>query len=323
MEPAPASVTSIPGQAHGRAVFDEDWWLDAAAPGAWDRAEVRWDGVLVGEMAFHLRRRRLFRYITMPHLTRTQSPRLMPPRDKPALQRGHNLSIVRDLMSKLPPHDRFERALDVRCASLQGFVHEGLTATHLFTLRSRTGMTPEQMLSQAQDKTRRTIRRAQRECVIEHSSDLNRFIKLHRMSYGCDSAVDYDVLSRLFAAAHGRGQAEIIFTRYLDAADTAAMVIVWDATTVYSWVIARDPKQNYSGANSLLIHDAMCTANRLNRVLDLDSYVRPEVGAFLMKFGLDVEVRPFINGANHLWRGYHATRSFLRPNRYDRTFRVS
>lgn len=38
-------------------IFDEDWWLDAPAPGAWDRVRVLWDGELAGEMAFHVQRR--------------------------------------------------------------------------------------------------------------------------------------------------------------------------------------------------------------------------------------------------------------------------
>lgn len=309
--------------ARQRCIFDEDWWLDAACPGAWDRVEARWDGILVGDMAFHLRRRRLFSYITMPHLTRTQSPRLMPQQDKPALQRIHNLAILRELVDKLPRHDRFERALDIDCDSLQGFVHAGFTATHMFTMRSPPGMTPESMTLAAHQKTRRIIRRAQRECSVERSVDLDRFIRLHNHSYGEQGTIDHAILGRLFSAAQARGQAEIVFVRYGDAADTAAIILVWDHEAVYYWVIARDREQNYIGANSILIYEAMCTAHRLGRVLDLDSYVKPEVGAFLMKFGLDLAVRPVVNRSTQLWRSYDFARGLFTPATHERTFRVA
>src|SRR5215510_3176244 len=48
-------------------IFDQDWWLDAAAPGAWDRVTIAWDGETVGEMSFHATKRWGLTYIKMPH----------------------------------------------------------------------------------------------------------------------------------------------------------------------------------------------------------------------------------------------------------------
>lgn len=322
VEPAPVDVAPDPMQPQARTLFDQDWWLDAAAPGAWNRVEVCWDGVLVGDMAFHLRRRRLFNYITMPHLTRTQSPRLMPPQDKPASRRIHNLAIVKELMDKLPPHDRFERSLDVGCPSVQGFIHAGFAVTHRITLRTSPGVTPERMIRRAHRKTRQAVARAERDCIIERNGDIDRFVLLHRRVYGSRSSVHYDVLARIFAAAHARDCAEIIFVR-INEEDIAALILVWDASTAYSWVFARDEQRNHPGSFNLLMYEAARSAWRLGRILDVDSYVHPSVGEFLTKFGLDVEVRPFVNGSNAMWRCYHTMRSVLRPNQYDRTFRVS
>jgi hypothetical protein len=303
-------------------IFDEDWWLDAAAPGAWSRVKVVWDFETVGVMAFHITRRSGLTYLKMPHLTRTMSPRLIPPPAKPAIERINHQAIVAELLQKLPRYDRFERALNPGCPSVQGFVHANLAVTHLFTFRSVRGDGPETMLELAHQKTRRIIARAQRECGVERSMDLDRFIRLHHQAYGGNTFVDYTILRRLFEAAAARKRTEIIFVRLNQDTDTAAVILIWDSEATYYWLIARDAMQNYVGANSLLIFEAMCTAHRLGLVLDLDGYVRPEVGVFLMKFGLQPVVRPYVNGSNRLWLGLRTITTLLKPSRPDRHFRA-
>ena len=303
-------------------LFDEDWWLDAAAPGAWDRVSVVWDGELVGQMAFHVQKRLGMTYLKMPHLTRTMSPRLFAPPGKAVTKEINNQAIIGELLRKLPRHDRFERALNPGCPSVPGFVHANLAVTHMFTFRSKAGEGPDEMLQLAHGEARRAINKSQRDCTAERSMDLDRFIRLHRQAYGKETLVDYDVLRRLFEAASSHAQAEIVFVKLNGQTDTAAMIVVWDKTTAYTWLLARDPNQNYVGATSLLTFEAMRTAHRLGRVLDLDGYVSPKVGAFLMKFGLAPVARPYVNHSSRMWQAYRAVTTLVKPKRPDRHFRV-
>lgn len=324
--PSPGSACKVLPKASASqtaSIFEQDWWLDAAAPGAWDRVKVAWDGETVGEMPFHVQRRWGLTYIKMPHLTRTMSPRLTPPPAKPATRRIHNQEIVGSLLAQLPRYDRFERALSPGCPSAPGFVHANMAVTHMFTFRSKPGDGAEGMLQAAHQEARRAITKAQRECSVERSMDLDRFVALHRQAWGAQSLVDYATLARLFEAASSRGQAEIVIARLGGEKDTAAMIVVWDSQAAYTWLIARDAVQNYVGASSLLTFEAMRTAQRLGRILDLDGYIRPEVGVFLMKFGLQPVVRPHVNGSSRTWQVLRAATTLIKPARPDRHFRVS
>ncbi len=319
----PANVTSIAQRGFApTAIFEEDWWLDAAAPGAWDRVSVEWDGRIVGDMAFHIRKRWGLRYMTPPHLTRTMSPRLYPTSSKAATRAEHCQIIVGQLLEKLPRYDRFERALRPGCPSTQGFVHANLAVAHLFTFRSQPGQSPESILAQADAETRRVVTKAKRECAVERSLDFDRFKRLHRQSYGEETTVDYKAAARMFEAADSRGQAEIAFVRLEDRADTAAVILVWDRESVYAWLHARSFVRKYSGASRLAFHEAMRTAERLGLVLDLDGYVRPSVGTFLTKFGMQPVVRPYVNDSSMLWQVSRAGTSLFFPRRPDRHFRV-
>ncbi len=304
-------------------IFDEDWWLDASAPGAWDRVRVAWDGTAVGDMAFHVKRRWGLTYITMPHLTRTMSPRLYPPPAKTATREMLKQTIVSELMQKLPRYDRFERSLDPGCPSVQGFVHANLAVTHMHTFRSKPGDGPDVMLRQMHQEARRAINKAQRECSTEHSMDIDRFIRLHRQSYGKKTLVDYPTLERIFSAAASRSQVEIVFASLNGSTDCAAMILLWDNVSLYTWLLARDRVQNHVGASSLLTYEAMKTAHRLGRVVDLDGYITPAVGAFLTKFGLQPVVRPYVNGSSRMWQALRCVTGLANPKRRDRHFRVA
>src|SRR6185295_7884367 len=182
---------------------------------------------------------------------------------KPATREIHNQEIVGELMARLPRYDRFERALSPGCPSVPGFVHANLAVTHMFTFRSKPGDGAETMLQAAHQDARRAITKAQRDCSVERSMDLDRFMALHRQAWGEHSFVDYPTLTRLFDAASTRGQAEIIVARLNGEKDTAAMIVIWDKQAAYTWLIARDAVQNYVGASSLLTFEAMRTAQRL------------------------------------------------------------
>lgn len=320
---ASCSTVVNPAARSTRSIFDEDWWLDASAPGAWDRAQVEWSGVAVGDMAFHVKRRWGLTFIAMPHLTRTMSPRLYPPPAKAVTRDMLNQTIVSELVQKLPRHDRFERSLEPGCASVQGFVHANLAVTHMYTFRSKAGDGPETMLQQMHQESRRAINKAQRECSIERSMDLDRFIRLHGQSYGKGTLVHYDVLRRIFSAAESHGQAEIVFARLNGSADGAAMILLWDSTAMYTWLLARDRVQNHVGATSLLTFEAMKSAHRVGRILDLDGYVTPAVGVFLAKFGLQPVVRPYVNGSSRAWQALRCATGIFKPERTDRHFRVA
>jgi hypothetical protein len=306
-----------------RTIFDEDWWLDASVPGAWDRARVEWDGEPVGDMAFHLKRRWGLTYIAMPHLTRTMSPRLYPPPAKAATREMLNQTIVSELVKKLPRHDRFERSIEPGCPSVQGFVHANLAVTHMYTFRSLPGDQPETMLRRMHQESRRAINKSQRECTVERSMDLDRFIRLHRQSYGKETLVDYRVLERIFGAAGARGQTEILVGSRSGSGDAAAMILIWDSRVLYTWLLARDRVQNHVGISSLLTFEAMKTAHALGRVMDLDGYVAPAVGVFLTKFGLPPVVRPYVNGSSRIWQILRCATGVVRPARKDRHYRVA
>ena len=101
------------------------------------------------------------------------------------------------------------------------------------------------------------------------------------------------------------------------------MILIWDSRVLYTWLLARDRVQNHVGVSSLLTYEAMKTAYTLGRIVDLDGYITPAVGAFLTKFVLPPVVRPYVNGSSRLWQVLRCATGVVKPARRDRHYRVA
>src|SRR3569832_298911 len=127
-----APTAALPPVRGTGSIYDQDWWLDAAAPGRWQRVEVHWDKVLVGSLSFAVARRLGLRFIELPPLTRTASPWLHTPESAPAHLLMKKVKILGALMAQLPAHERFELALKTNCDSVLPFVMLNYPVAHTY-----------------------------------------------------------------------------------------------------------------------------------------------------------------------------------------------
>jgi hypothetical protein len=292
----------------GASIYEQDWWLDAAAPGRWQRVEVHWDSMLVGSLSFATRRRLGLRYIELPPLTRTLSPHLRPPASSAAQRLMNRVKILETLLRKLPGHERFELALKTGCDTALPFVLLNYPVAHTYTYIVAPRTNPGQM----HQKTRNVVTKAEREFEVVATFDPDRFLRLLRAQRAQELHTDLGAARRLYAAAQGRGQAAILCAVNQQDVDVASAILVWDSRCLYYWLSARDPARSSNGALSLLILRAMELAESLGLTFDTDGFGSKESGIFLAKFGLTPAVRPYVNHSGNVWKLLHLVSSLGR-----------
>jgi hypothetical protein len=57
-------------------IFQQPWWLEAAAPGRWGEVTVNEGGKIVGRLPYVVKRKFGVKIISMPMLTQTLGPRV-------------------------------------------------------------------------------------------------------------------------------------------------------------------------------------------------------------------------------------------------------
>ena len=295
----------------GVSIFDEQWWFNAACPGAWDRREVRRDNQLLASLSFHTFKKFGMRYIQMPHLTRTLQPEVCPPGQKPVSRLKHQVSLLGELYKSLPRHDRFELCLPPETDLAFAFVQSGFQAKQTYTFRAAPHSSADPLAAMEQ-KTRNVIKTAAKRFYVEEHWDIERFMRLSRIeraSSGQKDRFDYPAITRIFEASRLRNRAMIISAVTDQSIEVATAILVWDERVVYYWLSVRNAQLSGNGANSLLLWHAADFAQQRGAIFDLDGFLTPQNGMFLAKFGFKPVVRTFVTRSTPFWDGLFGLKS--------------
>jgi Acetyltransferase (GNAT) domain len=308
----------------GATMFHEDWWLDAATNGQWDRVTVQRDGVVAASMPFILRKNFGLRFLTMPPYTRTLGPLFANIPTKPAKGLAVQVELLHSLLSKAPRHDRFEMVLPPDSDLTLAFVTCSYSVTNTFTFIWDGNPPMDHLFRDMQSKTRRKIQANAKRLRAERHTDIDRFIRMSVVEHGrfVGNYHDFSAVTRIFQACVNRGQAIVLSAVNEQGKDVAASVLVWGCGVLYNLLAARHPREAGPGANSFLLWEAMRVAKEKNLDFDSDGVYSPHAAVFYSRFGLTPRVRPTINQGNGWWKLALLAKSILRPNSVDLYYRV-
>ncbi|HEX3983109.1 MAG TPA: GNAT family N-acetyltransferase [Acidisoma sp.] len=296
------------------AIFDQDWWFDAVCPGAWDRHEIRRDGMLFASYSFHYFRKMGFRYVTMPGLTRTLEPYVAPRAGKPVSRMQFSTALLKELLGGMPDHDRFELCLPPESDLALPFSLIGYRNTATYTFR-HDGVPLGAVWTGMEQKTRNMITTSRGRLEVESHADLDRYVRLAQggIKTGGADKTDYAGIRRAFEACQLRDQCTILTAVDEHGRDAASVILIWDHRRLYYWMSARDKALSGNAANSLLVWHALEFATSMGCQFDLDGFITPQSGVFLSKFGLQPAIRHYITNVNPLWSGLAGLREIFRP----------
>jgi hypothetical protein len=154
-------------------LFEESYWLDAAAPGAWHESEVVQDGKLIGRLPYVFKKKQGLRLITQPQFTPWLGPWIRPSGGKLTNELSHQHQVLEKLISQLPAYD----IAVINCAP----EIKNLMALHWAKFRLTTGythrlydLTNEKILWDGlRDTVRRLCRKAEKSQNIAPSANLS------------------------------------------------------------------------------------------------------------------------------------------------------
>ncbi len=231
----------------------------------------------------------------MPPLTRSLGPIVTPPASSPVVRAQNVRRIVRELIALLPPHDRFHQVLDPTDESLIAFSLAGCLVFSAFTFRIPRPVDPQVVLRGVEPRVRRLIKSGSQGTTFEQHLDIERFIRLSLLDRPEGrNKLDFSALRRLFAACVERQQSVILTAVDRSGQDIAAVVLIWDAETLYYWVPARNRELAGSGAGPAMILESIKVASSLNRTFDFDGYQSVETARLFSGFGIAPIQRPMV-----------------------------
>ncbi len=307
----PADKDEVQGT---HALFEQPWWLDAVAPGRWGVSVVENGGEIAARLPYAITERFGLRILSQPPLTTTLGPWLRPTPGKYVTQLETEKDLLTQLIAGLPRHDAFRQTFAPAAGNALPFMWAGFQASIRYTYRIPDLSDVDAVWSECAHSVRRHVRKAEKGLQVRTDLGVDTLLRLNRQIFerqGLTPPFAADVLRRLDAACARRGHRQMFFA--VDEQDRvhAAAFLVHDPQTAYLLTSGVDTHLRSSGAQSLLVWEAIRYAATVSRTFDFAGSMLEQVERFNRSFGarqtpyLFVEryrphVRPLLAARDHL-----------------------
>ena len=270
------------------ALFEQPWWLEAVAPGRWGASVVEANGEIAARLPYAVHERYGMRILSQPPLTTTLGPWLRPTPGKYVTRLEHEKDVMTELIAGLPRHDAFRQTFPPAVMNVLPFLWAGFEATVRYTYRIPDLGDVDAVWGELAHGVRRHIRKAEKELEVRTDLGVEVLVDLNRQIFarqGLAPPFSADVLRRLDAACGARGHRRMLFA--VDAQDRvhAAAFLVHDPNTSYLLTSGVDTELRSSGAQSLLVWEAIRYAATVSRCFDFAGSMLEQVERFNRSFG--------------------------------------
>jgi hypothetical protein len=283
-----ASTQSVEaGHSWTGSFFEDPWWLDAVAPGSWREIRVA-DGDAQARMVFGYSKRFGLTQLRNPPLTQTVGPSLRLPEAKYESRLALIRKLVQGLIDALPPAAFTRLVMASDFDDFLPFKWAGYTASPACTYRIDLRADLDRLWAECSESCRRAIRKAQKQLQVRDDLPLDAVLRTASLSFSRQNrAVPYEQSVVVKAVDAARQHAGVLTLAAEDPQGIthASALIVYDQRVAYYLLGGADPQLRSSGAQSLLLWEALRRLHATVRIFDFEGSSNPNIERFFRGFG--------------------------------------
>jgi hypothetical protein len=296
-------------------LFEEDYWLEAAAPGQWKAAEVIQDGKVIGRLPFQYKKKSGLRLITQPPFTPWLGPWIRPSGGKLTNEISHQHQVLEKLIQQIPNYDISVLNCAPEFTNLMALRWAGYEIAAGYTHRFYALDDEKLLWDGLRDTVRRLCRKAEKQTIITKHRTVKEFIGLLEKTFqrqGKDISYTFAALERIDAMMANRNQRVIYTAEDAQGRLHAAVYIVFDERHSIYLAGGGDPELRDSGGHALAMWHAIKESGARSKIFDFEGSSVPAIEYFVRGFGPQQTFRysaTHTNGLGKLWTAWKALRS--------------
>lgn len=271
-------------------IFSQAWWLDTVC------GEKNWDVVLIEEhnrviaaMPFY---RPLKHVISMPSYTQTMGPHIIqePTDSKYTTLLSKRQSLYKQLIDKLPPFTSFLQNFSYSVTDWLPFYWARFQQTTRYTYVLKDIKKHQIIWDNMDSKLRWRITHAinKHHISVKTGVSIDEFLSIQKKTFLRQKIRNKEsemALKELIRICKERGQGEIWGGYDSQGRLHAATFIVWEKFSAYNLASGGDPLLRHSGANSLILWEAIRYISQFTDTFDFEGSMLPGVEHFFRTFG--------------------------------------
>jgi hypothetical protein len=269
-------------------LFEEEWWLDATAPGNWDAAQIVAGDEVIGRLPYVRKRRFGFTALGQPPLTQALGPWISSSSAKYCNRLSRENEIVSGLIDKLPRHDLFSQSFHWSISNWLPFYWQGFEQMTRYTYVIEPLTDLAAIWNEMGANVRTHIRKAEKKLRVITEPNVDRLYDVNSLTFQRQHiSVPYSLnfLKSLDAACEKRSARKMFFAIDEQGRCHHALYLVFDSRSAFNIVSGGDPELRRSGAASLLMWEAIKHAATVTNRFDFEGSMLPSVEPFVRDFG--------------------------------------
>ncbi len=272
-------------------LFLQPWWLDATCGSrGWTAALGHKNGEVVAAIPLQLTRRARLSMLTTPPLTQHVGPWLAPGRGTRTTTRiSHELDLLSLLIDDMPEADVISFRCSAERTNWLPFYWRGYQCTTRYSYVLPGITDPERLRDGLRSNVRGALSKAVASGIsVRAGGNVADFLATQDLSFGrqgIPNPIPATTMTRIIEAARSRDAGETLFAEDAGGTIHAVCFIAWDDDTAYYLAAGADPQHRSSGAQTLLLWDAIKRRPDPNGTFDFEGSMIPSIEFFFRGFG--------------------------------------
>lgn len=268
-------------------IFEQPWWLEAIAPGAWDVIEVKHNEECVCRLSYVHMRQYGIKCIGTPGMSMFSGPWIRETGGKAVTYLGYKKEVLTEMIDMLPKGN-----ISISLAPEQNyylpFLWKGFKIVPRFTYRIWDTSNLDTVWNNFDKSARKAIKKGNDLLKLRTDMPIEVLFDLEDKTYarqGRKNPTDKDQLRRVYNAClkHDAG----VLMCAVDDADRVhtATLYVYDDNTLYAIHGGSDPKLRESQADSYLIWKGLELASQRKLAFDFEGSSIEGIEKYFRSFG--------------------------------------
>lgn len=269
-------------------IFQQPWWLEAVAPGQWNVIEVKQGDRIMAALPYIIQKKFGLTLLMMPPLTQVLGPWIADMPGKYATRLSKEKDLMNNLIEQLPPFDYFKQNFHCSVDNWLPFYWKSFKQTTRYTYVIEDLTDLDRIWKDFTGSTRREIRKAEKQVSVQKDNEPELIWGLHRLTLNRKNAStgeDFELFSRIFKASTSRNQGQLFVARDVRENIHAALFLIWDQHSAYYLMGGASDQFRTSGAQSLLMWEAIKFASDKTERFDFEGSMLEPVERFFRGFG--------------------------------------
>lgn len=268
-------------------LFEQSWWLDIVAEDKWREVTIEEDNKIIARWPFVLEKS-FFKQIRMPIMTQTLGIWISPDINKSSNKLSLQKKIIYDLIEKIPKTTFLKIRLESSCNYFLPFLWKGYSVKPLITYRIDDLSNLDEIYSNFDKTAKKNIRSAEKKVYIKDDMDIQVLIDMMNITFKAQSRkspISSELIFKIANACKKNNTGKFLAALDDNGKVHACSYFVFDENTFYYLISGSNPEYRTSGAQSLIIWEAIKYASTVSKQFDFEGSMVEGIEKFFRQFG--------------------------------------